>query len=358
MTIREKRMAGLVGGGVLLLIGYQIINYAVVGPFRQVREDLANARAQKAQLARRKSAEEKSKKEWEACTARTLGVDAILTQQRFRDDVQRLINAHGLERDGRVANGSPSTAKNGFVTIPLTVNAKGSLSDVVGLLKDFYRRPYFGQITKLTLDAGEQMPKSKGKEKADEVAINMMVQTLMLPKMADIPSKPLVDPNQLTTQVDETRLAMKDLSEYDRIVGASIFRWPITKVVEVVATTTPKDDHKTTKPDKPPRPPPEDKHVLCGVVSLDGEQIAYIRDEGRRDQAPEEHKLNDTVDGGKIILIHPTGMVVRVEKSSGASNGDPKDFFYPLGKQFKDKEELTPDKFPEVAADLQIATGA
>ena len=66
---------------------------------------------------------------------------------------------------------------------------------------------------------------------------------------------------------------------------------------------------------------------------------AVVIDQQQRDKAPQKYGLDEQFDDGTLILILPKGVVVR-------TGG--KDYFYPLGKSFRDREEVSADTHPEV----------
>jgi len=69
--------------------------------------------------------------------------------------------------------------------------------------------------------------------------------------------------------------------------------------------------------------------------------------------------IDEQVDDGTVILIDPTGMVVRVPQRGapgqppGEADGGHEDYFYPLGKSFKDRQPFEPELHAELARQLR-----
>jgi hypothetical protein len=93
--------------------------------------------------------------------------------------------------------------------------------------------------------------------------------------------------------------------------------------------------------------------VLQGVGGLEEGPVAYVVDPDDPTEPPQEYRLNDEVDDGKLVLIVPEGMVVRVPPKSGQRQ-PPTHYFYPLGSNFKEREEVDPSVHPQVSRLLQL----
>jgi hypothetical protein len=81
-----------------------------------------------------------------------------------------------------------------------------------------------------------------------------------------------------------------------------------------------------------------DQKFVRVTTCLDGEPACYVYDELHKDQPPLKFCLDEDIDDGRLLLILPRGLVVRVGQE---------DYFYPLGKSFEDREKLDPDEHPE-----------
>lgn len=368
MTGREQMLAKIVGASVGVLTLYQTTQWLIVQPFRAVTHDLARARAVRQSLELMSRRESRAADDWRSRVERTLSADPVQAANLFRRDVEGLLKAHHLDRDGVVQSNAPRTAKNGLIEVPLAVTAKGRLADVVGFLRDFYRRPYLTQVSRLMLNAGDAKPKDnpgarsahRDKAASDLISIELAVVTLVLPARPDIRATPIGSLESLAERVDDGRLARADTGEYDRILAANIFGWPAPPVIARAdpppATQDARiDDSPRIERKKPDPPRPREKVVVCGVASMHGEYEAYVRSEGKNLEPPRTYRLRDEFDGGRIVLIHPLGLVVR--RPANGEAGAPRDVFYPLGMSSEDREREKPTLPAEVADDLKIALG-
>jgi len=182
--------------------------------------------------------------------------------------------------------------------------------------------------------------------------VSMTLSTLVLPKLPQVESRTLEglnldDPEALRaagiTPLDY--LHEEQPLAYNKMLASNIFRIYRPK------PPPPRPVARNTTPRKPPPPPPPvdprrdaDKFVLLGTTSLNGELIAYIRDERQAYEPPMRKRLNDPVDDGRIVLVHPKGIVVQV--TQGRERG--RLFFYPLGRTFKEREPVDPVKHAEI----------
>lgn len=368
MTGRERLLAKVVGASVGVLALYQTTQWLIVTPFRTVSRDLERARATRQSLELMSQREGRAAGDWRERVEQTLAGDPVQAANLFRRDIEILLKAHHLEREGVVQSNAPRTSKNGMVEVPLAVTAKGRLADVVAFLRDFYRRPYLAQITRLMLNAGDSKPKDgpagkgthRDKGSAEQISVEMSVVTLVLPPKADVKgASPVGSLEALAERANDARLARGDPSEYDRIVAQNMFGWPAPPVIaradpppatQAVRTEPPKMENR--RPEPPPRP--REKVVVCGVASTHGQYEAYVRHEGKNTEPPKTYRLNDEFDGGRIVLIHPLGIVVRRGDGEGATQ---RDTFYPLGMSSEEREREKPPVPVEVAEDLRIALG-
>jgi hypothetical protein len=111
---------------------------------------------------------------------------------------------------------------------------------------------------------------------------------------------------------------------------------------------------------RPPvnRRPDADKLRVIGTAALDGEPVVYVQNTQKLTEPPAKHHLGDKVDDGEVVLIHPTGMVVRAtDEKRPAGRTREIDYFYPLGGTFKERERLEADEHPDVFSELELAYG-
>lgn len=365
MTRREKVLALCVGGALGGLALVTLVRWAVLTPFQNVRSQIADEhrRSRNLQTALRQA--DSVEAQWRELTARTLGVDARDAQRRFQEDMQQLLERHGL-RDAKVAPGAITPYKNGSRGIPFTISASGTLKEVVGFLCDFYCRDYLARLDKVRITAdqavisevnttrirpgatarpGRTPPPTSRREPTygpdgPVLKVSVSAITLVLPELRDLEHAAA----DKVVELDGGRL-QRERAAYTAIFDRNLFM-PHRETPRVASVpdqpTKPAPDTEQQPPPPPPPPPPpdgRDQIFVKATASLEGEPVAYVYDEQQRDQPPTKYFLDGPFDEGTLILIHPRGLVVRVGT---------KDYFYPLGKSFVDREALSPIDHPEV----------
>jgi hypothetical protein len=105
---------------------------------------------------------------------------------------------------------------------------------------------------------------------------------------------------------------------------------------------------------QPPRQPPRPNKKLVGTTSTNGELVAYVRNEGRRELPLERVGLNESIDDGTLVLVHPRGIVVQVEEQAGEAFAF-RYYVYRLGTPFTEREELNPEVYPGIREELDKA---
>lgn len=360
MTIRERNLAIGVVGALVLFGGYGFVQSAVIAPRAQLSKELNDERTRAGSQETREGDQKITFAAWEKQMRRTLGVDADKVSGNFRDDVSDLLKKHKLTRDltisPRDARIVQKSIRKGFSELSLQVSVKGSLENLVEFLDDFYRRPYQKRVTRLSLGleggAGSAMAEPKAGKGAKGAAaarpepvlnISMTLTTLMLPRIENKDWKALKQPTFDPKNPGETPpdALASELPEYAKISKPNPFEMYVEQ--KTVVQVTSKSVEGEHRPPPPPPPPPRPNHVLVYTTSLDGAPVAFVDESGKKTSAPVEKHLNEKVDDGMLVLVHPQGMVVRTHPRGG---GDPKYYFYPLGASFKDRIEA-----PEFDAD-------
>jgi hypothetical protein len=370
MTRREKVLALCVGGTLGGLALVYAVNWAVLQPFQTVRDQIAEEHRRSRNLRTAYRQVENIEDEWKKLAARTLADDPQDTQRRFLEDMQHLLALHGL-RDTKVAPGAFVTYKDGSHGVPLTISAAGTLKEVLGFLCDFYCRDYLARLDKVRITAdqgvlgdvntnrprvsggrpGGRVPPTGGRREPQYgpegpvLKLSVSAVTLVLPPLRGVncPSESEI------VELAGGRL-QRERAAYNAILDHNPFM-PYQPPVAVVTPTTQRTEPANTAPTTPvvavnPREGADQKFVRV-TTCLDGEPAAYVYDEQKRDQPPDKFYLDDQIDDGRLLLILPRGLVVRVGKE---------DFFYPLGKSFQDREKLDPDAQPEVWEALRQET--
>lgn len=371
MTQRERVLAGCLLGAVVGFGGYKLVKSQVVEPRRALIADIQKERARRDELEVRLNAADKTKEAWQAQTKQTLHVDWAEARAVFRRDVTTLLDRNNLITDTTRVRPIKEDIKKtgpweGFVEVPLSVDGvRGTLSDLVNFLRDLYQRPYLVRVDSLRLSADRGRRSAGRKDKAAvtdlQVNIVMTISTLVLPKLPDLehPTFDLVgldDPNSEQLFVSAARLRAEDVEAYNEIARVNFFEPYQPPVARQEVKQRPVVKRQETP--KPPPPPPDprrdaDKWVLSGIGRLDDGPIAYVINSDQPLNPPTEYRLNDAADDGNVVLLVSEGMVVRVPPSTGRRQ-PPKNFFYPLGCNFKEREEVNPAEHPEVARLLRL----
>jgi len=371
MTRREKVLALCVGGALGGMALVSVVKWTVIEPFRSVDKRIEKEREHQDKLQKELRSLRTVEKQWQDWTRRTLSGDPYQARRQFRKDLDELLSLHGLEKP-EVRDSVPKTDRNGLVSVAVSIDTRGTLKEIVGFLCDFYRPDYLGRLDKVHVSAEQRIindintPRgSRGGSKkktpsrtarssygADgpELDLDMTAVTLVLPKLKDI-EHPVME--EIDRQGDG-RLRRERVA-YNKIVDWNLLRpyeekkAVVVKPVKPTNPVKPVDTKRTTPVVKVDPRKDADKQFLIGTTLLNGEHIAYILDERKRDQPPEQFGLDEPIDDGVLLLIHPRGLVIRVEEP----NGREKDYFYRLGRSFKEREALDPAVHPEIAAALK-----
>jgi Tfp pilus assembly protein PilO len=375
MNSREKILAGCLVGIIVIAGGFAVIKTQVYEPGKQLTADIKSDTERQERLRTRLNAADMTVRAWQERTGQTLDRDPVFAAQAFREDVDKLLNRNGLTEGLTIANLKERVekkgARQGFVELPISVRVKGELENLVDFLRDYYQRPYLVKVDKLTLNAESggsstrrRVARVAGDDSGPKLSIAMTLSTLVLPEVNDIEHTTidlasLDDPEAESILTSAARLKQEDLAEYNEIEQSNIFKMnePPKQVVRREPVTR---EEKPTELKPPPPPPPvdsrhdADKYVLNGTVSLEDDPVAYVFRTDRPTQPPEEYRLNDPCDDGKVVLIVPRGMVVRVSPPKTGPRVPPKNYFYPLGHNFRERQEVNPTDHQEVARLLRL----
>lgn len=366
MTRREKVLAICVGGALGGLALAMIVRWTVVEPYKAIQKQITDEQKRQKDLRAELRNLQPVDAKWEELTSRTFSADPQEAQRRFREDMHMLLERHGL-KSAKVSPGAFVRYKDESTGVPLTISASGSLKAIVGFLCDFYRRDYLARLDKVRISAeqaviadvnstrgrgGGARPGRGGAARREaatgpdgpELKLNVSAVALVLPQL------PMMGHPVLPDEIPERergRLA-EDLPAYKTIFERSLFVPYTPRVAATPPAETTKPAHVAEVPPstEPPKPDPDAQKYVCGTTRLNGELIAYVLDEARRDQRPSEYRLDQPIHDGTLLLVVPEGIVVR-------ANG--KDYFYPLGKKFAEREVLDADAHPEVWEAFQRA---
>ncbi len=370
MKKSEKTLAGCLVAVLAVFMGYKIVHSMIVVPREELGRAIARAEDRLEKRRARRRQHDQIVAQWTGATARTLGADYKIAQDRFREDVAVLLDRNKLTEDRSIAAYKERREKKGpargFVEVPIAVRVTGKLSDLVNFLRDLYQRPYLVRVDKLSVQA-ELKKKKKGSKagaaggnRDPRLNISMTLSTLVLPKLPKVahPTFDLADlrnPEKAEKLLASARRLSSRPEAYSEITKVNPFRIWEPPRPKAVAKKPPKRTEPKPK-HTPPKPPPRrnaEKWVLVGTAS-DGRPVAYVSNEDDLAAPLREYRLNAKVDDGTLVLIVPEGMVVRVRRKVGRRTTT-HDYFYALGKSFKERVEVRPDKHPEIHRMLRLA---
>ncbi len=386
MTRRERTLALCVAGALGAFGLYKAGRLVLWAPLEAQRAGLDREQARAVRLQNRLREFERAEDDWQALTRRTLSTDPTDAQRRFREDIQELLEVHGL-RNPKVTPGNFAKRKNEFVDVPLTITASGTLQEIVGFLTDFYRRDYLARLDKVTLAAdqsvvgninnprrrpgGTRRGRTGGADAAAAapaaeslppeplygpegplLRVNITAVTLVLPVIKGVPH-PVME--KIGPTADAGQLSY-ELAAYNQIVDHNLFKpWEAPRPV-VTPPPAPPDVAVGPQPTPPPPPPPPanprpnaDKYKLVATTSLRGQRMACVLDETVLERVEvKRFRLDEPVDDGTLVLVHPSGIVVRA-----VEGGHPTDFFYRLGTTFAERQHLDPVEHADVYEALE-----
>jgi hypothetical protein len=347
MTGRERILAGVVGGVVALAGGYKLTRWVVVEPLRSLNESIQTAAQRKANLERFVQQHADVAERWEAYTARTYSASEHLVRSKFESEIVALLKGHGFAPEWSIAPRTPRPREGGLTEVSLRIQAEGSLESVVGFMRDLRQKPYLARLSNVSLRAekGSSVARTRGRggrgDQDTTLAVSMTATTLVLPKLKGTKHRP-PDPSQPAA----TYLACGP-EAYDEIARVNFFKKYEPPRTIVQPADRPKERDET---EPVPRPPPRPNMKVVGVESLYGDLIASVLDEDHREEPLAEFRLNDPIDDGTLVLVHPRGIVVRVPKPGGADE-ETEDYFYPIGSSFRDRLRLE-EADPEIIREL------
>lgn len=368
MNPREKILATCLVG-VLVVAGLgMVIHWAVVQRWQHLEEDLRGAVKEEAELRDRLANARTAEDDWEAFTPLSHNVDRA--EQIFRQDISELLERHGLGVGVTIRALPPRRLKSGFTEVRLSVQAQGTLNQLVGFQCDFYRRTYLARLEQVNIMAEGQRRRGRwmaanrgargdrgssrgGASDVGEVQLNltMTVTALVLPEEQKLGLEQGV---AITMEREDQGRLPRPREGYDEIAVRNIFRpWKPPPMIEQreesaeVRVVDRKPEPSRLEPSRPDK-------VLVGVTSTDRKLAAYVRDEERLELPPEKLRINDEVDDGTLVLVHPRGMVVQVERQRGSAF-DYTYYLYKLGTRFSERVELDPEAYPEIQERLEEA---
>jgi hypothetical protein len=202
---RERLLMVVIGGVTLLIVGFFVVSW-VSGQFSRRRGDIARLKDDIKKFDRQVALGRAASRKIKQFEERSLPADAEKAKTQY---VSWLVNE--MERAGLIepdvrAGASIGGEKDLFIKQPFTVDASGTLPQIVELLYQFYREDWLHRITDLKLSPVKD---------SKLLNLKLHIETLSLKKASSV--------DKLKPRISH-RLKYPDAAEYyDSIVGRNLF---------------------------------------------------------------------------------------------------------------------------------------
>jgi len=206
MKKRERILAIGFGALVLAYAANWLFETALQGPLDSRRGAIARQEKKIGKLETQLRQAQKAAKELTIWEAQSLPTDVGQALSLYQAWLTGLINEVGLN-DLNVNSDKPVSRKGNYEKLSFSVRGRGTLSQLVAFLYEFYSAGHLHQIQKLDITPTSQ---------DDSLDLSITIEALVLPG-ADRES-------QLSTQTSE-RLASNSLADYQSIVERNLFRF-------------------------------------------------------------------------------------------------------------------------------------
>ena len=341
MNKREKTLLlviGVAAGLMLTIKGFQKYKNVLAEQQTEIRRQ--EGRLASVQLDQKEALLGREK--WTKLGAQTLAMDENKARGPFRDEVFELIKAVGLNHPDVAMGSSVGWLKNGLRVLPCTVQAEGSLDNMVNFLYELYRAPFVARCKTLSIQqVGD-------KKKPGVLKLTATVETLILPPNKKVPSITPVELEKGKRQSVE-RSKFAKLADYGVITSHKLmepFTAPPTAsrpAQQAVASNTPPPPAQPV----PPPPPADANKVLARVISSPRGQQAVLQDPGAGTNANAQDtrvEVGEKLYGGTLVFVHPRGVV---SERDGALR------FHPIGSALQANQPLTEKDQPDVYYELK-----
>lgn len=346
MSRREKILAVVVVGLLVVVVGGKLMGRLVIGPARQLDARIRAAEARRRQMESTLQQKSAYIAQWVELGSRTLGPDDARARTRLDWQVKALLEQHGLRRASVHPLGTRTNSKTELKEVPFAVTAEGSLRQIVGFLYSFYRLPYLLRLRELTLSP-------TGRTGSGTIKMSIKIETLVLPVTKYVQAVVSAEGSANPLEGHGRLGKNATLGSYAGIYQKEIFAaWKPPKP-KPPPPPKPRRPRGPKRPPKPPRLDPQrDSTRVVALLSYWDESAAKLIEEvvtyNDRTKQQQRIRLGQTLDGSKLVLVHWLGAVVQ-EPGSG------KQYVYPLGLKLSQREELSRARYPELCQALQEA---
>jgi len=222
MNPRERILAMVVGGALIVGALYGAVNYLFVKPLTDADARIADLAAEEAELDGEIQSRPIFARQWLDLTRRTFALDPVKTQDRFSADLKEIAKKHGFgDAVFTSTSGTSIGAGSGIRTVAQRIGVEGRFTEVIAFLRDIYRTPYLCQITKLSFSP---LDAKQGKEL---VKLDLTIETPVLPRVDDkkVPEVAVAEllPADPESPVPPFREHLRDDEAYRVLADRNIF---------------------------------------------------------------------------------------------------------------------------------------
>jgi hypothetical protein len=342
MNKRDRLL--LLGFGALVALivvfqGYKKYQNALADQRTEIRRQ--EGRLASVQLEQRQAKEGQDK--WVKLGAQTFAMDENQARGRFRDELHELVRVAGLTHPDVTLNSSMAWLKNGIRILPCTVQADGSLANMVRFFFELHREPYVARCKSLSIQ------QVADKKRPGVLKLTATIETLILPANKKVPTITPVELEKGKRKPIERSLFAK-LTDYEVITLHNMME-PYTAPAPVaVAVSQPAQGpvvHAPPPPPPPPPPPADANKILARVLSSPRGQQAILQDAGAGASPTAQDTrvvVGETLYGGTLVFVHPRGVV---SEKDGALR------FHAVGSALQANQPLTEKDQPDVYYELK-----
>lgn len=343
MPQRQKILLSVLVAMALLLLGGKTVYPRWIQPLFDVSGRIVKSEAELQSLESKWVRYRKSQEVYKQYVLRSGGTDAKQVKNDLQARLNRLISDCDLTSKGITPQTPKENRKTHVQEFRFDVRAEGKLESVVRFLALCEELPQLVRLAEIRLN-----PASTGRRGTTEDRISLFCRLeVVVPSAVDGTMVVKVGPDDQPT----------DWVRHDGEGDTYASIWdakPFTEWKEPL-----QDDQvrvaENVEPGKQRHDPPrqredrEDKDTLVDLVAIYGDggrmvQEVHTRKKRGRDRG-QYRSLGDEMDGGKLVMVHPLGAVVRREGE---------DYFYPRGLTFGDSIQLAKaHEYPEVIARMR-----
>ncbi|MCK4658012.1 MAG: hypothetical protein KAV82_00690 [Phycisphaerae bacterium] len=323
MNQHEKTLVTVIVVVAVVALGVKVVYPKWVAPMFEFEAEILQRQDALFDLESDLSEVETAREKYREYVDRTGGTDEKAVGDMFTSTLNELLDRCRLKERQVSPKSSSKDRKTGLVTLSYSIRGKGSLQQAVLFLKNFYELPYISRFKNVKLTP--QKTRKRGKNNGEE--------TLQVALTGGIDV--LVPPTFFRSKAYEgdqpPRLVKYRTEEYASIWEKEPFTRPVKQKEPVVIAEKPKEE---VKPPPPPPPPVDKGPVWAGdpqrnqkIITSCLQAIGKVQVVHRKNKKREYVAVGEDLDGGKLLMVHPFGVLVR-RKDGGGEH----EYLYPIGE--------------------------